>query len=57
LVVQDDGREGWIVRIHDATGAASRTLRNRVPDGLEVLLAEARHQVDRERGMSEPPLW
>jgi hypothetical protein len=57
LEVQDDGGQGWIVRVYDRAGAMSLTLRNRVPNGLEPLLAEARHQVDRAYGMAERPPW
>jgi hypothetical protein len=57
LEIQDDGGEGWIVRVHDADGLASCTLRNRVPNGLEPLLAEARAQVDRAYGQVSAPLW
>jgi hypothetical protein len=57
LEVQDDGGQGWIVRIHDPRGAVSLTLKNRVPNGLEPLLAEARQQVDRAYGIVERPGW
>jgi hypothetical protein len=53
LEVQDDGGEGWIVRIYDAQGAALRTLRSRIRNGLELLLTEARQKVDHAYGMSD----
>ena len=57
LEVQDDGGDGWIVRVHDAKKGVSFTLRNRVPTGLEPLLAEARERIDRIRGAIEGPRW
>jgi hypothetical protein len=41
---------GWSVTIHPPAGGRRRAvrLRNRVPHGLEELLAEARRRIDRE---------
>jgi hypothetical protein len=57
LEVQDDGGQGWIVRVYDSRGGVSLTLRNRVPNGLEPLLAEARERVDQAYGVSKGPRW
>lgn len=57
LEVQDDGGDGWIVHVRDAKGAIKATLRNRVPSGLDVLLSEARGQVDRHAEGAMSPRW
>jgi hypothetical protein len=44
----DDGSDGWVVRIHaEGGGTAAVVLRNAVPNGLPVLLSEAKARVDR----------
>lgn len=52
--IRDDGGLGWIITIHAQqgrdgvlSGAAGVRLRNKVPNGLEPLIEEARQQVDR----------
>ncbi len=49
LELRDDGGTGWAVAIHPppGSGAPPETLRNRMPLGLNGLLAEARRRVDR----------
>src|SRR3712207_1442339 len=47
LEVLDDGADGWAVAIHVAGEGRTVVLRNSVPNGLDVLLAEARARVDR----------
>ena len=42
-----DEPEGWRVIVYPPDGADRVVLRNRVPNGLEVLLGEARLMVDR----------
>lgn len=49
--------EGWVVAIHDPSGGLRVVLKNRVPDGLEPLLEEARTQVDRWTGRLCQPGW
>ena len=49
IEVRDDGGEGWAVVIHPRPGDAGdpETLRDRTPNGLSGLLAEARRRADR----------
>ena len=54
LEVLDDGGSGWTVSVYaqastadDARRTSMVTLRNTVPNGLDVLLEEAKQQVDR----------
>ena len=57
LEVRDDGATGWMVDIYPRGGDAVQervTLRNAVPNGLDILLDEARLQVDR---MLDGPAW
>lgn len=52
--VSDDGGSGWTVAVYaearttdDARRSSMVMLRNTVPNGLDLLLEEARQQVDR----------
>ncbi|MBL6081357.1 hypothetical protein JMJ56_25505 [Belnapia sp. T18] len=47
IEVQDDGAEGWMLTIFEPNTYETSTLRCSVPDGLAVLLDEARSRVDR----------
>jgi hypothetical protein len=49
LELHDDGGTGWTVLVYPppGRGGAPEVLRNRMPNGLECLLAEARRRVDR----------
>lgn len=51
IEVKDDRGNGWIVRIYPpADEGTPRTLINRVPNGLSVLLEEAHTIIDRRSG-------
>lgn len=49
LELRDDGGTGWTVRVFppSSRGGTPEVLRNRMPNGLDGLLAEARRRVDR----------
>jgi hypothetical protein len=49
LELLDDGAEGWVVKVRapGVTGGPCLMLHNRVPNGLSVLVEEARREVDR----------
>jgi hypothetical protein len=51
LEVLDDGGDGWMVVVHAPDAPSERQLRNRVPQGLAPLLAEAKAHVDRRLGL------
>lgn len=50
LEIRDDDGDGWSVAIYPTPGTAAQTmtLRNRVPSGLAILLAEAEARIDRQ---------
>lgn len=51
IEVKDDRGNGWIIRIYPPTNEdIPRTLINRVPNGLSVLLEEAHTIIDRRSG-------
>jgi hypothetical protein len=47
LLVRGTAGAGWVVAIRPPGGQPLSRVRNRVPAGLDVLLDEARRQVDR----------
>jgi hypothetical protein len=48
LVARGAATQGWTVSIHPpGVGQPRAVLRNTVPAGLDILLEEARHQIDR----------
>lgn len=47
LVARGVAPTGWMVSIHPPGGQPRAVLRNTVPNGLAILLEEARQQVDR----------
>ena len=57
IEVRDDGGQGWLAIIREPQTGLATTLRNRVPQGLEPLLAEARSRVDRETGQELALNW
>ena len=57
IEVFDESGAGWRVIIHPPKGgvSVSEVLRNHVPCGLDVLLAEARERIDRRVLGPAPP--
>lgn len=57
LEVRDDGGDGWCVVIHAPGRGALQpeVLRNRVPNGLGILMDEARRRVDQKLGGGRAP--
>jgi hypothetical protein len=47
IEIIDDGGTGWAVVIREPDSTDRHALRNRMPNGLEVLIEEARAHIDR----------
>jgi hypothetical protein len=51
LEVLDDMRDGWVIVVHTPGRRSKMVLRNSTPNGLSVLLAEAKSYIDRRFGV------